>query len=137
MRRLFLTLIVTFTLAGCSLVDTLYREDSPTPQSPPQPLPPASSIAAVNTLLDQAETQVSQGKTEQAVSLMERALKIEPANAVIWHKLAAVRLLQQNWSQAEQLAAKSSSLPSRYPQLQQKNQQIIDQARSRRLRNPQ
>lgn len=128
--KFLLATVLVITLAGCSLVEPAYQDNVDVNQ----PLGPTSTIGAVNSLVSQADAARNNGRDVQAVSLLERALKIEPVNAVIWHKLAGVRLLQQKWSQAEQLAAKSSSLPSPYPQLRAKNQQIIEQARRKRLR---
>jgi tetratricopeptide (TPR) repeat protein len=99
-------------------------EPTPTSPSPPsQPQPPTESIpipettapkrahsAAVETLLNQAKEQFEQNETEQAAALLERALRIEPRNSVLWHNLAGVRLKQQDWQRAANLAAKSNTL---------------------------
>jgi len=90
------------------------------PPAPP-PVPPASQPTpdvapkrphsdAVETLLKQAKEQFDQHETEQAAALLERALRIEPRNSILWHNLAGVRLRQEDWQRAANLAAKSNTL---------------------------
>lgn len=69
-----------------------------------------ASSAAVNTLLAQAHHSYNQGQHEQAAALLERALRIDARNPILWHNLAGVRLQQQDWARALSLAAKSNSL---------------------------
>jgi tetratricopeptide (TPR) repeat protein len=65
---------------------------------------------AVLELLNTAEQALRDGRPEQAVALLERGLRIEPHNPVVWHYLAAARLDLGHYAQAEALAAKSHSL---------------------------
>lgn len=89
---------------------------------------------AVVALLQQAEQQANGGDLESAAASLERAIRIDPRNPVLWHHLATVRLSQGNPSQAEQLANKSNSLaPGNYTQ-QSRNWLLIAQAR-RQLNN--
>jgi tetratricopeptide (TPR) repeat protein len=50
------------------------------------------------------------GRYPQAALALEQALRIEPRNAWLWHELAKVRVQQQRYHQAVQLAAKSNAL---------------------------
>ncbi|MBL1278398.1 MAG: tetratricopeptide repeat protein [Ectothiorhodospiraceae bacterium] len=84
---------------------------------------------AVKTLLAKADTQASHAHFERAAALIERALRIEPRNAHLWHRLASVRLQQGKYAQAESLAQKSSSLAKGNEELQQRNLELIDAAR--------
>ena len=89
---------------------------------------------AVVALLQQAEQQANAGDLESAAASLERAIRIDPRNPVIWFHLATVRLSQGEPSQAEQLATKSNSLaPGNYAQ-QSRNWLLIAQAR-RQLNN--
>lgn len=72
-------------------------------------LTPIASPSAVVTLLREAKTHFDAGESEQAAALLERALRIEPRNPVLWHNLAGVRLRQEDWSRAASLAAKSNA----------------------------
>jgi cytochrome c-type biogenesis protein CcmH/NrfG len=90
--------------------------------------------AAVGALLQQAEQQANAGDLESAAASLERAIRIDPRNPVIWFHLATVRLSQGEPSQAEQLATKSNSLaPGNHAQ-QSRNWLLIAQAR-RQLNN--
>ena len=61
----------------------------------------ASQPPAVVALLDQAEQQANAGELESAAASLERAIRINPRNAVLWYHLATVRLSQGESAQAE------------------------------------
>jgi len=88
---------------------------------------------AVIALLDQAEHQANAGELESAAASLERAIRIDPRNAVLWYHLATLRLAQGESAQAEQLAVKSNSLASGDPAQQARNWRLI--AQSRRAQN--
>lgn len=71
---------------------------------------PSDSTAAIQSLLREAKQNFDSNQNEQAVALLERALRIDPRNSVLWHNLAGVRLQQQDWARAANLANKSNSL---------------------------
>lgn len=76
-----------------------------------QRLPPAETVsAAVQQLLASAERLNSAGDSEAAADLLERALRIEPRNALLWSRLANVRFALNEWWQSIQLATKSNTL---------------------------
>lgn len=108
--------------AGCAIV---------APPQPPAP-PPAADNEVVVALLDQAAGQQRAGRDELAVASLERALRIEPGNARIWHRLASLRLEQGEWARAETLAAKSNQLAGSDAVLRSANWRIIAQARAAR-----
>ena len=83
----------------------------------------------VIALLDTAQRQSRAGDLEAAAASLERGLRISPRNAVLWQRLASVRLEQGRYRQAEQLAAKSNALAGPEPQLRAHNWEIIAQAR--------
>ena len=88
---------------------------------------------AVVALLQQAEAQANEGELESAAASLERAIRIDARNPVIWYHLATVRLSQGEPAQAEQLANKSNSLaPGNHAQ-QSRNWILI--AESRRQMN--
>jgi tetratricopeptide (TPR) repeat protein len=106
----------------------------PPPVGVPQPVPsPAPGVQtrspAVVALLETAEQQANAGDLEAASASLERAIRIDPRNAVLWYHLATVRLSQGDAQAAEQLAKKSSSLaPGNNAQLV-RNWQLIARAR--------
>ena len=113
-------------------------EGESAPSEPPLSRPPTYSNETISTsqtvlaLLDQASKQEQAGSPERAAATLERALRIEPKNARLWHRLAVIRFQQGNYTQAESLAAKSSTLAQGDWHLKQKNAELIDQVRQHR-----
>jgi tetratricopeptide (TPR) repeat protein len=66
--------------------------------------------AAVAALVDAAEREFAGSRPAEAAAPLERALRIEPRNAALWHYLGLVYLELGNYTQAEAMAAKSRSL---------------------------
>ena len=93
-----------------------------------QPLWADDSRAAVIALLREAKIFYEEGQSEQAAALLERALRIDPRNPVLWHNLAGVRLQQQDWVRAASLAAKSNSLAVDNKWLRVRNWVLVAQA---------
>ena len=91
-----------------------------------------STSRTVLALLDQASKQEQMGSPEKAAATLERALRIEPKNARLWHRLAVIRFEQGQYSLAESLAAKSSTLAQGDWHLKEKNAELIQQVRQRR-----
>ena len=107
------------------------------PLEPPavsRPATPAKATQppAVVALLDRAEQQANTGDLDAAAVTLERALRIDPRNAILWHHLATVRLAEGEAVEAEQLAAKSNSLSAGNHSLQARNWELIAQARRHR-----
>lgn len=106
---------------------------SPLPEPVPLEPPPAdyrepAASPAVVALLDQARNQARVGEGEQAAASLERALRIEPRNPWLWHRLAVLRLQQRYWDQAVDLANRSNSLAAGNPRLLGGNWQVIAEA---------
>ena len=78
---------------------------------------------AVASLVQTADQQHQTGDTTGAAATLERALRIEPRNAHLWHRLAEVRLDQKRYEQAEGLAAKSNALAAADRDLRRDNWQ--------------
>lgn len=119
---LMFILIASLVLVGCATMQT--RIDAP----PTQP----SDNTAVITLLNKAKGQSGAGQMDEAGANLERALRIEPRNPVVWHELAKVRLMQGQYRQAENMAAKSNVLAGTNRYLYAQNWRVIGEARSRR-----
>jgi tetratricopeptide (TPR) repeat protein len=105
----------------------------PAESSPWRAQPPATegSQGAVDKLLAEASIQQRNAQPVEAAGLLERALRIEPRNAQIWHRLASVRMTQGQYRQAAALAAKSNSLASHDFPMQARNWRLIADARER------
>lgn len=96
-----------------------------------QILPDSRTSKTVLALLDNAQQAAQAGQLHTAEAQLERALRIEPRNAVLWHYMAKLRLHQDRISEAAGLAAKSNSLAGKDPQLKADNWRIIAHARLR------
>jgi predicted Zn-dependent protease len=102
-------------------------------------LPPADSTnlqsmeqkssPAVVALLDDSDKYATTGKKQEAVASIERALRIEPKNPLLWHKLGQLRLQESNWDQAIAMAKKSSVLAPGNRLLRSENWMLIARAK--------
>ena len=91
--------------------------------------PPAPAGGAVVALLDRADNYRQAGDIGNEAATIERALRIDPRNARLWHRLAAARLDQGKPQQAEQLALKSNALSAGDTRLQASNWKLVARAR--------
>ncbi|MDD3609885.1 MAG: hypothetical protein PHI49_09065 [Halothiobacillaceae bacterium] len=98
---------------------------------PPAPLPTAQSARspAVLALLRRADEQAASGDLATSTASIERALRIEPDNALLWNRLAEWRLKQGDAYQAEQTALKSLRYAGKDKALKRRNWLIIAKAR--------
>jgi len=90
------------------------------PPEPPQPLPapvvrePTLS-AASRALVSQAQIQLASKNYPVAASSIERALRIEPDNPLLWIELGKVRQAEGNYVQAENMGRKAASMSVNTP----------------------
>ena len=119
-----LTAAVLFS--GCSVLSPRPQAPSnpaPEPQpsgsgplSPglPAPPPPRENhlSPATRSLVTQARTLISRGDLDGAASTLDRALRIEPNNPLVWIDLGRLRLAESDAHQAEGCGRKALSLAS-------------------------
>lgn len=94
----------------------------------PEPVRPGPA----HSLYVRAETALNSGQHGQAGMLLERALRIEPRNALYWHALARTKFAQGEFAQTVQLCLKSESLARDNPELRHANRILMEQADRRR-----
>jgi predicted Zn-dependent protease len=144
------TLLLALCLLAACAPQPVYPPPPPEPEAPapepPEPLPPEEpeplpeeappprtveevSGPAVLALLSHAQTQADSGELDRAAASVERALDVEPRNPFLYHRLAILRLNQDQPGQAEALARKSNSLAGDNPYLQTRNWELIAQSR--------
>ncbi len=82
----------------------------------------------IASLIEDSNQHAAAGNTDKAIALLERALRIEPGNALLWHQFAQVRLQQSNWQQAIALARKSNALAGNDQVLKSRNWAVIASA---------
>jgi tetratricopeptide (TPR) repeat protein len=101
---------------------------------PPDGYPDGSGPSpdtAIDSLLDQANVAMTNEQWDVAAQTLERALRIEPQNALVWQRLANVRFSQGDFTQAVQLATKSNTLARSNHLLQRQNLALIVDAYER------
>lgn len=95
------------------------------PSTVPEPLPPPAPVvreptlgAASRALVSQAQTQMATKNYPIAASSIERALRIEPDNPLLWIELGKIRLAEANYVQAENMGRKAVSMAVNAPRAQ-------------------
>jgi predicted Zn-dependent protease len=146
-RKRLLLLAASALLAACA-VPSPYERSTPPPEQPsetppaetqpgeppstveqPQPLPPAvrepTLGAASRALVSQAQTQMATKNYPVAASSIERALRIEPDNPLLWIELGKIRLAEGNYVQAENMGRKAVSMAVNAPRAQSSAWRLI------------
>lgn len=125
-------------LAGCSNLPL--RRDKPRPPGTSVPRPPPPEPAATDPAIDTSATAAliaeaglaeAQGDLERASAILERAIRVEPTDPLPWNRLAELRLHQERWQLAEQLAARSNQLAREDSSLRARNWRVIAASRGR------
>jgi hypothetical protein len=101
-------------------------ETTPPPGRTSPPVSPASQ-----TLLTQSRGHQAAGRYEQAAAAIERALRIEPRQPVLWLELGNIRLKEGDYAQAEGLGRKALSLATGDAALTAQAEQLIGAAKKR------
>lgn len=82
------------------------------PSQPPRQLADGSKVPAVQGLLSTAERERRAGRLESAAAALERAQRLAPQSALVYQRLAEVRLQQKRPAEAEHLARKGVGFAS-------------------------
>ena len=101
---------------------------STTPEPTPSPAPVVREPtlgAASRALVNQAQTQMATKNYVVAASSIERALRIEPDNPLLWIELGKVRFAEGNYVQAENMARKAASMSVNAPRAQSSAWRLI------------
>jgi Flp pilus assembly protein TadD len=114
---------------------------TPEATSPAEPLPtPAvrqrSLSPASKALVAQAQTQMNSGNNALAAATIERALRIESDNPLLWLELAKIRRNEGNAAQAENLARKALAMATGDSRTQASAWRVIADSYRARGRNP-
>lgn len=110
-----------------------YIQSSPLPSSDPLEQQPIQkkrerTSPVLRNLLAKAETARAQKDWIQSEVYLERALRIESKNALVWHRLALLKLQQSKNNQAIQFASKSNTLARGDGRLKRNNWSVIAEA---------
>jgi Tfp pilus assembly protein PilF len=115
----------------------------PTAPAAPAPVPPAYTPppkqfhlgAASAALVQQAQAQAKSGDFGQASATIERALRIEPDNPLLWIELGRMRLGSGDASQADAMGRKALSLATGDASAQSSAWRLIAEALQAQGRN--
>jgi len=89
------------------------------PEHPVVPQPRQFHLGpAAGALVAQAHSQAGSGDAGQAAATLERALRIEPDNPLVWIELGRVRLSENNPAQADAMGRKALALATGDPSAQ-------------------
>lgn len=120
-------------LAGCAAESPSPPSEAPAPAPAEAPAPAAKGEnVAIAGLMQSARSDSEAGKLGSAAATLERALRIEPKNPRLWQELARVRLKQGEYTQAENVAARSNAWAGSDNSLRAENWRLIAQARDAR-----
>lgn len=161
---IWLSIVASALLGGCA-VPSPYRVPAPPPSAPPappaqeepvqtQPGEPPTTVeepeaptpkapvarepvlsAASRALVGQAQHQMTTRNYAVAAATVERALRIEPDNPLLWIELGKVRLAEGNYVQAENMGRKAVSMSVNAPRAQSTAWQLIADSYRARGRN--
>jgi Tfp pilus assembly protein PilF len=111
---------------------------------PPIPLPKerprvaaATLSPASKALVGQAQAQRKRGDFPGATVSLERAIRIEPSNGLLWIEMGWLRMDQGNFPQAESMGRKALSMSVADDRTQSQAWALIAESLKARGRNPQ
>jgi hypothetical protein len=113
---------------------------APPPAPPPVTVPPAATRqfhlgAAATALVAQAHRQAAGGDPQLAISSIERALRIEPDNPLLWIELGEVHESAGHFEQAGGMGHKALQLSTGDPHAQSASWHLIAESLKARNRN--
>ncbi len=100
----------------------------PTPPTPSAPPKEFRLSAASTALVKQGRAQSLKGEYPAAIATLERALRIEPDNPLVWLELGQTHLSAKNAPQAESMARKAIALATGNPALQASGWRLVGDA---------
>ncbi len=111
-------------------------DERPEPPPPIQPPPKQFRLSAASSaLVSQAQTQSKSGDSVAATATLERALRIEPDNPLLWIELGRLRLRENNAVQAHGMGRKALALATGDPSAQASAWRLIAEALKEQGRN--
>src|SRR5262245_39461426 len=99
-------------------------------------VPPATLSPASKALVGQAQAQRKRGDLPGATISLERALRIEPNNPLLWIEMGRLRMDQRNFPQAEAMGRKALAMAVGDTRTQSSAWLLISDALKARGQNP-
>jgi tetratricopeptide (TPR) repeat protein len=160
LTRLVVAALGALALAACSLPQP-YRPSAgsgealpsrPAAATPAPPLPPSAAPVeapsapapptrdyrlgpATQSLVAQAHAQTARGELPGASTTLDRALRIEPQNPLLWIEVARLRLAENDARQAEACGRKALALSSGDPNARAQAGRVLADALRAQRRN--
>jgi hypothetical protein len=103
--------------------------EAPPAAAPAEPPLPRESNPAVVALVEMSETKARAGQYESAAAALESAMRRDPNDPRLPHRMAGIKLQMKQHGQAETWASKSNALAAGDKDLQRRNWRIIETAR--------
>lgn len=100
-------------------------DSAPGSAVPGAPERPATATQAGSTLLEMGRAQRDGGNYTQAAMTIERALRIEPNNALLWIELGEIKAADGDREQAETMARKALTLADGDPRIEDRATRLI------------
>jgi Flp pilus assembly protein TadD len=113
MKRFWLFAVIAVLLNACSF----------------QPPKKGEPVGPAEILLAQAKEKKAAGETEQAIALIERALRLEPRKAEGWLALARLHYEGGDLHRAEQFARRALQFAGADKKLVQESQELLTKIR--------
>jgi len=130
--KLSIVIIILINLVACSSQTKQTDSDFGNEDNFSQKIKPQSNTSsAVLALIKKARVNAMNGELDKAMLRLERAVRIEPSNATVWHYMAKLFLQQENYQQAAGYAAKSINLAAENKPLIIDNWRVIAHSRYR------
>ena len=106
------------------------------PQPLPEPITREPTLgAASRALVSQAQSQLATKNFAVAASSIERALRIEPDNPLLWIELGKVRQAEGNYVQAENMGRRALAMSANAPRAQSAAWSLIAESYRARGKN--
>ena len=100
----------------------------PVPQPEPEPQWPAVSATSAQ-LLSESRRHQDAGNLAQAATSIERALRIDPRQPLLWLELGEIHLSEGDYVQAEAMASRALNLAGPYRGVQERAEELRFEAR--------
>lgn len=107
----------------------------PVPRERPK-VAPATLSPASSALVSLSQSQRKKGDLPGAATSLDRALRIEPSNPLLWIEMGRLRMDQRNYAQAEAMGRKALSMSVGDSRTQSSAWQLIADALRARGKNP-
>ena len=107
----------------------------PVPRERPR-VAPATLSPASSALVTLSQNQRKKGDLPGAAGSLDRALRIEPSNPLLWIEMGRLRMDQRNYAQAEAMGRKALSMSVGDSRTQSSAWQLIADSLRARGKNP-